>query len=695
MAEIIKIVKTAEQLLELIDYLKDKDCVAYDTETTGLDAESEIIGISVAAEPDLGWYVVLSYWDREKLVYLETKSVIHSLLKVLLQKDLVMHNSVFDCAMTRTNFGVDLMPKVAVDTMILAQLLDENRPCGLKELGTIIFGDKASEEQKVMKDSVLKNGGQLTRKNYEIYKAECDILAKYGAKDAILTIKLFYHLINDLGEQDLSSFFFKDESMPLLQGPTYDLNTSGLKVDSDKLQKLKQTLEMECMEAKAFIIAETFADVKDKYPGDKKTNHFNIGSSKQLSWLLFFKLGNQFDKLTEGGRELCHSLGLKLPYSPGAKREFIAMVEKAKGEVYAHPVYNYKTKKMSRPKKVKDPWEYIACDKATLKTLETKYKWVKRLLEYAKNLKLLNTYVVGIQTRMKYSVIRPSFLQHGTTSGRYSSRNPNFQNLPKDDKRVKACIIARPGKAFVGADYSQLEPRIFASFSNDERLLKCFSGPDDFYSVIGAEVFGKTGLSMVKDDQNSFANKYPALRQISKVIALSATYGTTAPKMAPLINKSIEATQEIINDYFDKFPSVKEFMKAQHTLVKEEGRVHNLFGRVRRLPEAKKIYKHAEHSELKYDQRNLLNLSVNHAIQSTGASIMNRAAIKLHREMLEQDIEAKIVLQVHDSLVVECKDEDKHRVAALLKSSMETAVILPNVSLVADPKIGINLSEVS
>lgn len=695
MAEIIKIVKTAEQLLELIDYLKDKDCVAYDTETTGLDAESEIIGISVAAEPDLGWYVVLSYWDREKLVYLETKSVIHSLLKVLLQKDLVMHNSVFDCAMTRTNFGVDLMPKVAVDTMILAQLLDENRPCGLKELGTIIFGDKASEEQKVMKDSVLKNGGQLTRKNYEIYKAECDILAKYGAKDAILTIKLFYHLINDLGEQDLSSFFFKDESMPLLQGPTYDLNTSGLKVDSDKLQKLKQTLETECMEAKAFIIAETFADVKDKYPGDKKTNHFNIGSSKQLSWLLFFKLGNQFDKLTEGGRELCHSLGLKLPYSPGAKREFIAMVEKAKGEVYAHPVYNYKTKKMSRPKKVKDPWEYIACDKATLKTLETKYKWVKRLLEYAKNLKLLNTYVVGIQTRMKYSVIRPSFLQHGTTSGRYSSRNPNFQNLPKDDKRVKACIIARPGKAFVGADYSQLEPRIFASFSNDERLLKCFSGPDDFYSVIGAEVFGKTGLSMVKDDQNSFANKYPALRQISKVIALSATYGTTAPKMAPLINKSIEATQEIINDYFDKFPSVKEFMKAQHTLVKEEGRVHNLFGRVRRLPEAKKIYKHAEHSELKYDQRNLLNLSVNHAIQSTGASIMNRAAIKLHREMLEQDIEAKIVLQVHDSLVVECKDEDKHRVAALLKSSMETAVILPNVSLVADPKIGINLSEVS
>jgi DNA polymerase-1 len=106
-------------------------------------------------------------------------------------------------------------------------------------------------------------------------------------------------------------------------------------------------------------------------------------------------------------------------------------------------------------------------------------------------MKLLNTYIKGLGSKVQYGIIRPNFLQHGTTSGRYASRNPNFQNLPRDDERIKQCVTARPGKVFVSADQSQLEPRVFASYSQDKRLMDAFNGASDFYSVVGMEVYDK------------------------------------------------------------------------------------------------------------------------------------------------------------------------------------------------------------
>lgn len=106
-------------------------------------------------------------------------------------------------------------------------------------------------------------------------------------------------------------------------------------------------------------------------------------------------------------------------------------------------------------------------------------------------MKLLSTYVEGIEERLQYGIIKPSYLQHGTMTGRYACRNPNFQNLPRDDQRIKQCVTARPGKVFVSADFSQLEPRTFASYSQDPRLMSAFDGTSDFYSVIGVEVYDK------------------------------------------------------------------------------------------------------------------------------------------------------------------------------------------------------------
>ena len=585
------LIKTLNDLHKLKEYLRDKEYVSFDTETTGLLKSSLIIGYSVSAEIDVGYYVITRVWDKDKkkLIDLETVEESKEIMELLSTKKLIMQNSFFDCYMVKNNYGIELMSSVHTDTMILGHILNENRSNGLKELGVALFGETAKNEQKEMKESVIANGGLLTKADYELYKADPDILGKYGAKDAILTLKIFYTLVPTLYEEELDGFFYDDESMPLLRGPTYEMNSTGLRIDTKKLENLKGILEVDCAEAKNFIMREIKPLVEKEYPGTKPINTFNIGASKQLSWLLYNEMEETFDTLTKGGKELCNHLGLKIPYSKGDKCKFIQEIRSREGEVYCPPQYNWKTKKTGRAKKVAKWWHYTACSQASLSKISHRYKWVEKLLEYAKNLKILNTYVIGIQSRAQYGVIRPSFLQHGTTSGRYSSKNPNFQNLPRDDKRIKECIIAREGNVFVGADYSQLEPRVFASFSGDVRLLDCFKNGYDFYSVIGAEIFNKLGYSLKKNDTDSFAKKFPQLRDIAKAVALSSTYGTTAYKMAPLIKKTEEEAQEIINNYFESFPNVKQLMLDSHETAKKTGVVKNLFGRPRRIPKAKEI----------------------------------------------------------------------------------------------------------
>ena len=689
----------------LKDYVKNLEdtFIAFDTETNGIEKESRIIGISIAAELGLAYYVILAEWsvEQNKLVWLETGDKIKSFLKLLAKKKLVMHNAVFDCWMVQNNYNISLIEAVHTDTMILGHILNENRSNALKERALELYGESSVVEQAAMKESVIKNGGTLTKKQFELYKADSELIAHYGAKDAILTLKIFYNDVTDLFDQELDSFFYEDESMPLLRGPTYEMNTTGLRVDPEKLKNLKATLEADCAEAKAFITREIFDYVKHKYPATGKTNHFNIDSPQQLSWLLFDVLENDFNVLNDQGKQVCKAMDMSLPYSNAAKRNFITMCRENKGRVWKPGYKNYKTGKEVKPKLIVEPYKYMTCGKETLLKLSDKYKWVEVFLEYKKNLKLLNTYVVGIQERLQYNIVRPNFLQHGTTSGRYSCKNPNFQNLPREDKRIKSCIVARQGKIFVGADYSQLEPRVFASLSGDERLIDCFEKGQDFYSVIGANVFNHPEASLFKDDEDSFANLYPEKRQISKTIALAATYGANAHRLSALTKQSVDDTKLILEAYFDDFSSVRNMMLESHKMAKTDGQVTNLFGRPRRMPLAKEIALLGDvlPETLSYEYRNLLNLSVNHRIQSSGASIMNRAAIafcykkalKAKSEPLWKEV--KVVMQVHDELITEGPESLKNEMIALLKDAMEHTVELPRVKLVAEPKAAYNLAD--
>lgn len=635
--------------------------------------------------------------EQKKIVYLETKDHSTEFMKTLRTKQLVMHNGLFDVGMIQRNYQVNLKDALFCDTMVLAHLLDENRRIGLKELGAAKYGESAKQEQKEMAESVARNGGELTKKNYELYKGDADLIAKYGAKDTILTFNLFFEFMQELYDEKLDDFFFT-ESMPLLRGPTYDLNNTGLRVDVAKLADLKRQLEIEILDLRAYIYKEIDPLTKAEYPGTNKKNTFNIGSGSQLAWLLFHKLGNTFPKVSKAGQEVARALSLRTPYSKRDKKEFIEHVQSIKGQVWRQKgeVWDPKTRKHKGEGKARDYWCYLATDKIALKSFASKYKWVEKLLEYKKLDKLLTTYVEGIQNGTRYGIIRPDFLQTGTTSGRYSCRRPNFQNLPRDDKRIKSCIISRPGKVFVGADYSQLEPRVFASYSQDKRLMECFTKGDDFYSTVGMPMYGKTDASLSKKDPNYFGEKYKELRDIAKMVALSIPYGTTKNKLAMSLNIDANEAQDIIDLYFSNFPSVEVMMLEAHELVKQQGYVENLFGRKRRIPDAKdikRIYGNTPHNELPYQIRGYLNLACNHRIQSTGASIVNRAAIRFKELCESAKLNVQVVTQIHDELVAECWDKDAETVAALLKEAMENTVTLPGVGLVAEPKIAKNLAD--
>lgn len=727
MSETLMVVRTPEELERVCSYLSDPEFVyaAYDSETTGLKKDSEIIGYSIAVEEGIGIYVVLAEWfanvrtedcqaccgvgsidkgltkagkprvrpkckeckasgkitisDGELVHYPEMRAASAQVFNTLTTKRLIMHNSPFDCQVTERELGFNLRPHLHTDTMELWHVLDENENAALKDLGARLFGEDALTEKEAMKASVITNGGiwsDAPGGTKEMYKADSELLGRYGAKDTILTLKLFYEGIPRLFDENLDKFFYEEESMPLMRTATYDMNTVGLKVDLTRLAQVERELTDECMRLRAEIHEMLAPLTKEKYPkgfGDK-AEEFNIGSTQQMAWLLFDRMGEMFLTLTDGGKALCKQLGCKPTYSNKAKRDFISSA------------LDYG----------KNPYKFMQCDVVVLEEYAPKYEWCAKLLEYRSAGKILGTYVLGIKERLHYGIIYPGFLQHGTTSGRYSSRNPNFQNLPRDDKRIKSCIISRPGRVFVGADYSQLEPRVFASVSQDPDLMECFASGKDFYSVVGAPIFDKEHCSLFKKDENSFAKLYEDLRNISKAFALATPYGTSAFQQAQKLKLPQKRCEEIMEKYLTRYASVHQMMLESHEMVKDHGVVYSLYGRPRRIPaglEIRSVYGDLPHGELPYAIRNLLNLGMNHRVQSSAASIVNRAAIRFCRRMEELGLDAKLLLQVHDELIAECREEDKEIVRQELKDAMENTTLLPGVLLQADPKIAYNLAD--
>ena len=266
--------------------------------------------------------------------------------------------------------------------------------------------------------------------------------------------------------------------------------------------------------------------------------------------------------------------------------------------------------------------------------------------------------------------VHTSFNQAVAATGRLSSSDPNLQNIPirtESGRRIREAFTAEPGCLLISADYSQIELRVLAHLSADDTLIAAFQRGDDIHTQTALKLFGTdSGLDPHE------------LRRRAKIVNYALLYGKTAFTLAKDIGVNPQAAQEFIDAYFDGFPAVRQFMDKLIATAKQSGSVRTMFGRRRLVPELNS----RNHQIRSAAER----VTVNMPIQGSAADILKRAMIALHTDLMDRD-DAKMILTVHDELVLEVKEASADTLSELVKDRMEHAADL-RVPLTVDIGVG-------
>ena len=318
-------------------------------------------------------------------------------------------------------------------------------------------------------------------------------------------------------------------------------------------------------------------------------------------------------------------------------------------------------------------------DEDYLQSFARKHRIVDLILEYRGVKKLLSTYVEALPQLVNRTTgrIHTSFNQAVTATGRLSSTNPNLQNIPvRDDmgRRIrKAFIPSDDDHLLLSADYSQVELRLMAHLSGDESLISAFEHGEDIHTATAAKLFNKP-----------LGEVTPEERRRAKTANFGIIYGISAFGLSQRLEIPRKEAKEIIDGYFASYPKVKEYMDNVVAKAKEEGFVSTIFGRRRYLNDI------SSHNAVARGlaERN----AVNAPIQGSAADIMKIAMINVHRRFAAEGIRSRVILQVHDELVVDMLRSEQERVTAIVTECMESAAQL-KVRLIADAGVGDNWLE--
>lgn len=317
-------------------------------------------------------------------------------------------------------------------------------------------------------------------------------------------------------------------------------------------------------------------------------------------------------------------------------------------------------------------------DESVLQELAEDYELPKLLIEHRSLSKLKSTYIDKLpqQINVKTGRVHTSYNQVVTVTGRLSSSDPNLQNIPirsAEGRKIRQAFIASNGYKMVAADYSQIELRIMAHLAQDNGLITAFQQGEDIHRATASEVFN-VPLDEVTNE----------LRRNAKAINFGLIYGMSAFGLAKQLDISRTDAQTYINLYFERYPNVKKYMNETKILAKEQGFVETLFGRRLYLPEI--------------DSRNPMlrqyaeRTAINAPMQGTAADIIKRAMLAVDFWLETENIDAKMIMQVHDELVFEIKTEQLDNSIETIKTLMGNAAAL-TVPLVVDVGIGDNWDE--
>ncbi len=315
-----------------------------------------------------------------------------------------------------------------------------------------------------------------------------------------------------------------------------------------------------------------------------------------------------------------------------------------------------------------------------LEGLRGRHEIVDLILEQRQLTKLLGTYVDALPglVNTRTGRVHTSFNQAGAETGRLSSSNPNLQNIPiRSDigREIRKAFIAEPGFVLLSADYSQVELRILAHITQDQYMLAAFARGEDIHASAAAKVYG-VPISQVTKEQ----------RAVAKMMNFATSYGVTAFGLAQRTGLSRSEAGDFMNRYFATYPGVKKYIEETTALARRQGYVETLLGRRRYFP----VLKTTATSAQAYNMRQAAErAAINHPIQGSAADIIKMAMIALHRRLKDEGYKARMILQVHDELVLETPEGELQRVAAIVKETMEGAYQL-DAPLRVDMEYGSN-----
>ena len=327
------------------------------------------------------------------------------------------------------------------------------------------------------------------------------------------------------------------------------------------------------------------------------------------------------------------------------------------------------------PKKSKN--SNYSTDKEVLDKIRLFNPIVSLVEEYRMLSKLNSNYVVGLKEQiMSDNKVHTIYNQCLTRTGRLSSKDPNLQNIPNHDeygRLIRKCFVSQEGYTFLSSDYSQIELRLFAELSNVESLKEAFINSEDIHSFTASKIFNKDIKDVTKEE-----------RSRAKAVNFGIIYGISSFGLANDLGINVNDAKDFIDRYMEKFDGIKAYMKKEVDDAKEKGYVTTIMNRKRYIDEIK-----ASNYMIRMQGE---RMALNTPIQGSGSDILKKAMIDIDSEFKEKNIKSKMLLQIHDELIFEVKEEEIEIVKEIVKEKMENAFKL-SVPLVVDINMGKDLYE--
>ncbi len=549
--------------------------VSWDTETTNIDPlEARLVGIGACWEGKVAYYLPLSHLEGENL---EIDPVIAALKPYWEdpQKPKIFQNAKYDRLVLR-NYGVQLAG-VVFDPMLASYVLD---PEGSHNLATL---------SQTHLQIAMGSYEALVPKGKTIDTVDIESVAHYCGEDVACTYQLMGVLQAQLEEDPRLAGLFKAVELPL-EPVLACMEAQGIRIDRAYLGELSQELDRDLK----LLEQEVYRQAGST---------FNLGSPKQLSDLLFNKLGLATKK----------SRKTSLGFSTDA-----VVLEKLRDD---HPI-------------------------------------IETILSYRTLSKLKSTYVDALPLLIspRTDRVHTDFNQAVTTTGRLSSSNPNLQNIPirtAFSRRIRRAFIPEQGWLLVAADYSQIELRILAHITQEAVLVEGFQAEEDVHVLTARLLLNK---KEVTSDE----------RRLAKIINYGVVYGMGARRFARETGVSFTEAEDFLKAFYKRYPAIFAYMEQTRATVLEKGYVETLLGRRR--------YFRGLNALGQRDRETALRAAINAPIQGTAADIIKLAMVRLFEALKGRA--ARLLLQVHDELVLEVPPDDWHETEALVRTEMESAIAL-------------------